>query len=348
MKLTKDIKVENYEILANYKVKTDKSPFIAVLKYIQEKDSLIYADELHNLLKPLPERACKNILERLTNMGYLDKRKDDDDDDSFYFELTELGEKSADEKIFYEERYGVLKISLVHNEFIPQKIVKIEEKFDRQNKFEEGNIRKHKDSNLKNINFDNIIELDTEDYIINKIESQIKILKDETTSLTLSISMDDTDVSVLDYTSTYDFGQSQIIDWILSNQYNNNYLTDHKIVKTRFTPNNLSLTRKTTIKVPKISKTIFNPITLNNIKFSPINKQEAKEWHKKLTISNIKSYIYSDEDFITLANNIAKKFDLYSNSLENSISRTELIKQLHKKEQFYSKMKLETIDYLNY
>ena len=58
-------------------------------------------------------------------------------------------------------------------------------------------------------------------------------------------------------------------------------------------------------------------------------------------------YFLSDEDYNAFENKIANEFQLYKDDLVNTISRQQLI-DVFGKEDFYKKVKLETIDYLNY
>ncbi len=67
MELKKDLKINIYEVIADYKVKTENAPFIAILQFAQEKITPIYPSLLQEeLLAPLSDKACENLLERLT------------------------------------------------------------------------------------------------------------------------------------------------------------------------------------------------------------------------------------------------------------------------------------------
>ena len=147
MKLTKDLNIKIYEVLTGYKVKVTSSPFIAILQFANENGGDIDSDQLYNdFLQPLSQKACENILERLANMGYFKKDNSyieesyendyyEDIEEDINYSLTELGYQSAQKEEFYENRNGILKIYLTDNEFVEQKVVKIEE-INRQDSFE--------------------------------------------------------------------------------------------------------------------------------------------------------------------------------------------------------------------
>ena len=116
--LRKTEQIEIYQVELALKEKTKQSPFIAVLILAQEQGE-INAETLKDYLLPtLPIRACNNLLIRLTQQGYLEKKRQqnfrnniwgnsfyDEEDINDYigsvFTLTELGEQSAVDKSFW-------------------------------------------------------------------------------------------------------------------------------------------------------------------------------------------------------------------------------------------------------
>ncbi len=346
MKLTKTINIETYEVLADYKVKVEKSPFIAILKFAEEQGGQVYEESLYDkLLKPLSKKACANILDRLTNMGYF--KKEFGYEINYY--LTELGWKSAEQEEFYEQRKGVLRIKLVENEFIEQKVVEIEvEELKGENRFEEEDLINVRDTNLNQLISQDIV-LENGRYILDKIEGKCRKGKKGQEQLSFVVNEDNCVVKVLNFRKVFRTNREEIIDEILEQQFREDYLKEQKIIKTEFNPQNSpQLSRNIEISEPKISNTFFNPITISDLKFSPGNLNDAKKWFKALVTERINEYFLSEEEFEVFANKIANEFDLYKKELTGSISRKELVQILTKKEDFYKKAKLETIDYLTF
>lgn len=84
MELKKKIKVNVYEVIADYKVKIENAPFIAILKFAEEQKGMVYPSLLfEELLNPLPEKACENLLDRLHTMGYFNKNVDEEYEDDY-------------------------------------------------------------------------------------------------------------------------------------------------------------------------------------------------------------------------------------------------------------------------
>lgn len=114
--LRKSEQIEIYQVELALKEKTKQSPFIAVLILAQEQGEITAETLKDNLLPTLPIRACNNLLIRLTQQGYLEKKRQQnfrndiwgrsfyDENESDYnnsiFTLTELGEQSAIDKSF--------------------------------------------------------------------------------------------------------------------------------------------------------------------------------------------------------------------------------------------------------
>ena len=177
MKLTKNIKVRVYEVLADYKIKVKKSPFIAILKFANENGGKITSDQLYNdFLQPLSVKACENILDRLAIMGYFDYEYYDDEYYDEHYTLTNLGYEAAKQEEFYEDRNGVLKIFFAENEFIEQKVVKIEE-VNRPDSFEEKdliNINQTELNKLQNANKQVVLESGT--FILENFQEKCRAL----------------------------------------------------------------------------------------------------------------------------------------------------------------------------
>ncbi len=361
MKLTKNIKVNVYEVLADYKVKINYSPFIAILKFAEEKGGTIELNLLYKeLLQPLSEKACENLLDRLSDMGYFERK---DNYPSFNrrgnryrtiifskntYHLTSLGYNAAQKEEFYEDRRGILKIYITDSEFISQKIIKVKELKEDSFRDEDTEIS-NLNGELKSLqNKQNIVSLKNGSFIFDKFESKCRILKPEEKQLAINTDNHNSKITILDYESYIEKNTNQIRAEILSNYYSYNYDKNNNILRVRFNKKDLSLVRNIEIEKPSFQNNIFNPLKIENIKVSPKNLLDSKDWYINLVIENINKYYLSDDEFNSFANKVADKFELYKEDLKESICRQYLIKQLNIKQNFYKKAKLETIDYLNY
>ncbi len=359
MILKKDIKTSVYEVIADYKVKIENAPFIAILKFAEENGGVIYQSLVHEeLLAPLSEKACGNLLERLTSMGYFQKEQSDDfrhlpqyEDEFqqkiFNYKLTELGYESAQKEEFYDQRHGLLKLHVAEeNEFIEQRVVKVEESnrdIDRETEVQKLN------SELKELTKSTvIIKLKKDSFILDKFEEKCKVLKTETHNLTFAPNNQNSIVNILDFENDENYTESDLKNLFLTSEFGKHFIKDRGIVGVRFSSENIVLNRTFNISTPQINQTKFNSIEIPNIKVSPITFEDAKKWHSTLLKVQIKDYFLSDKEFTEFANREARKFELYSDSLTNSISRKEFAEQLNTENDFYAKAKLGTIDFLNY
>ncbi len=362
MKLTKDIKVKAYEVLADYKVKVKKSPFIAILKFANENGGKITSEQLYNdFLQPLSKKACENILERLVNMGYFEKEKSvfsftgrlPENERDFHnqslewnYKLTVLGQHSAEQEEFYEERNGILKIFLADNEFIEQKIVKIEE-VNRPDSFEEKDLRNISKTDLSELQNTKVV-LESGTFIIENFKEKCRVFKSEQKQFILQTRDVDSLIKLMDFTTTISKTSKEVRNEILRNEFGNDFLEIEQLLKVNFNPKNLSLELNKPILKPKINKTTFNRVKLENIKLSPKNKKDAYKWFKALIIQKIYKYFLSETEFKEFTNKIAQEFELFDKELKNSISREDIIQELDNEKDFYKKAKLETINYLHY
>ncbi|MBE7697614.1 hypothetical protein [Tenacibaculum finnmarkense] len=348
MKLTKEITVNKYRVLADYKVKIKKSPFMAVLQlaYEQKQYKELNAKILHeNLLYPLSINACENLLIRMASMGYFKLYDDQENEQHLYYFLTEFGINAIVTKSFYSEKNGVLEIWTTEKNEFTSEIVKIEElPYDGDNKTETKRIDSHLNSLIKP---EEIIKLNTGSYTIDKIESQIKLLKQAEENITIDFNTNNYTIKLVDFISYEKEDKQNIIESILINEFPNNYLPKENILLKEFNNQDISLIRNIKIAAPIFRETYFNSITIPNIKVNPKDLNDAKKWFEALLKQRVNRYFLSDEEFNQFENDIANKFELFDKELTNTISREYLINSFGK-EDFYKKTKLETIDYLNY
>lgn len=344
MELKKNLIVNVYEVIADYKVKIENAPFIAILKFAEENNGYIDSDLLHHeLLKPLSEKACRNLLNRLSTMGYFEETYENE------FYLTDLGYRSAQKEEFYDQRNGLLKLYVAEpNEFIPQRIVKIQEISmgkDADRDADSQRINKE----LRSIeNPGNTINLINKSIILEKFEEKCKVLKVQNEKLLFTAKEVGSTIKVMDFEATNKLNKETLKNELLENDYSYAYDTRNEILNVEFNPNKLNFYRSISINEPTIKRTTFEPATIQNIKVSPSDINEAKKWHSALLKEKINKYFMSDDEFTEYANKIANEFDLYKNELQNTTNRKEFAQKLSSEDDFYKTAKLETIDFLKY
>lgn len=360
MKLKKDLKVNIYEVIADYKVKQKNAPFIAILQFAEENNGTIEPSLLREvLLSPLSEKACENLLERLTKMGYFEKNVDNYDDDyddyddykneeinESNYQLTTLGYVSALNEEFYEPRNGLLKLYVTEgSRFIEQKIVKIEEyTYDP----DRDKLPTNLNNKLTLLQSSTIINLKNDSFILDKFEDKCKILKDKTEQFILNAKENFSILTILDFEKNEDYSEQSIIKELLKNEFAENYLPEELILKIDFNHNKLHLQRDIQINKPLFESAFFKPINIPDVKVNPKTIQGGKAWHSALLKEQINKYFLSDNEFTEFSNKIANKFELYHSQLQNITTRQKFASKLNDKTDFYKKAKLETINDLSY
>lgn len=364
MQLNKELDINIYEVVAEYKVKSNNAPFIAILLLANgyEDQTLLPETLKEELLHPMTLPACKNILDRLCRLGYF--RKDEEDNDNYgygynnEYQLTSFGKSAAKRKEFFENRKGLLRIHIAEeNQFLPKRIVNIEELDDRS-KFNSNEQLSNLNGELKQIihsqeriplkgKGNNISGV----FIMGKFENKCRFLKPERQTLILEVNPSNTKIKILNHEETRDDIQLyNAKKEILKNGFQSDYNAEKDILKIDFNPDKLALRRTISIENPLFSATEFNRISIKNMEVSPKNLKTANQWHKSLVLGKMKNHKYfmSDKEFMDFSNQVANNFSLYSPDLQNTISRQGLINELEEKNDFYLRAKLETINYLNY
>lgn len=347
MKLEKQIEVEVCEVIADYQKQTRNPVYISILNFTIEKAGAILASELHKeLLFPMSEKACENLLDKLTNMGYFNH----DNEDNSNYVLTDKGYNSAENNVFYEPKNALLKLYIgKESKLLTQIIIKLEEfesDTDKESDIEDKDLSEYPIDEIIELN--KTVRLKNAEYILNELATKFKVLNDEKMMLTLNSDAKKTLVSCMDYEVVLNENSNDIKDILLKNKYGNLYNTSTKILKVDFNKDDLQLSKTVSIKEPYLAGEYFNSISLKNIQISPKTKQDACIWFKELLKSRINQYYFSEEEFKEFANSVANEFIEYSNILKNTISITKMKNLLNREIDFYKKSKLETIEYLNY
>lgn len=355
MELTKNIQIKVFEVLAEYKVKENNAPYIAILKFAYENGGIITPKFLREkMLKPMSVKACENLLKRLSKAGYLDIEKNHFEKEEFsehikntQFILNDFGENAAKKEEYFKPKKGVLKVHIIEDiEFADQQIVKIEE-YDYDPDKEHTTVEIN-DELLNYQDVNRTFTLKNGKFILEKFNKQIKVLEKQDVELIVEANIKNSRVKILDYQKNLEMNMDEIKEMILINYFTEAYDTKNKLLKVSFETSNLSLVRDQDIQNPKVSNTFFNPLILKNIDVSPINISEAKQWFFEMVKQHIDRYFFTDKEFSDFANSIAERFLLFSNKLKGSLSVKEMISKLDDFRDFYKKAKLETINYLNY
>lgn len=345
--LKRQEEIEVFQVELSLKVKTKQSPFIAVLILAQELgevDSISLQANLFSTI--LPERACDNLLKRLSQQGYLQEIQHG----SFSsYHLTELGEQCAVDKSLWIGEKGVYNVYVSKFNLIPQRIIrteKVERAEDNRNTSILGTPREI--SQCEN----QIILINKSEVRIEDVEHRCFQLKHAICILEIQARENESTLKLskenqLLYQTNLDFNEFFLQEELLSNNREFEYHSDKKAILTPFNKDSLSLKRKVKIAQPIFNQVQFNPVELENVYFIPKDKKNADLWYWELLYKNIDRYFLDENSFEDFANETAKQIQQFYKI--KPPKRKELIKMFTEKEDaFYQTAKLETIDYLTY
>lgn len=348
--------IEIFQVELSLKVKTKQSPFIAVLILAQEQEEISAQSLQEILLTSLPVRACENLLQRLEQQGYLQKRQRNmfgyrqTYRDAFEnYSLTELGEQSAVDKSFWIGEKGVYNVYVSKSNLIQQRIIrteKVERAEDNRNtniQWTPNEIRQY-EKQILSINKSEVLLEDVEEkcFQMKPANCVLEIHARENEG-TLKISKD----NQLLYQTELDINESVFQEELLvvSNEFE--YHQDSKAILTEFSKDNLSFKRKVKIGKPIFKRVPFNPVELENISHIPNDKKNADLWYWELLYKNTDKYFLDENSFNDFANETAKPIQQFYKI--KTPKRKELIEMFSEREDaFYQTAKLETIDYLSY
>lgn len=365
MNLKKKIKVKTYWVIAEYKVKKEHTPMLAILKAINElmmdKEYINAKMLFEHLLYPLSEQATENLLLRLKDMNYLRKHsylneddnwEDDFEEESKGYILSELGRDAVRNNSYYEQQKGVLKIQITDkNDFVLQEIIKIEPSGKDIKDIKDARVEE-----LPSFIINGLVKpgkkyvLNDGEYILDKIEK--KGIVDDEKDIFLDVKLDKkgSTAKVLNYENHDDSWTEKLVKKeLLRNEFGQNYMPNKNLVKVPFDKFKVMLSRTETIAKPKVGATDFEALKLD-VNVSPRNSEEAEWWYLEALKQEIlnSAYFLSEAEFQQCANDLAKKFILFEEELMGKFSRTTVLEKFGQKDDFYTRAKLETIDYLNY
>lgn len=344
--LTRIENIEVYQVPLTLKIKTKQSPFIAILILALELDEISEDTLKQNLLSALPLRACDNLLKRLEQQGYI-KNKNSGRQASYV--LTDLGKESAINKSFWIGEKGLYKVFVVRTNLFEQRIIKVE-KVDRSDKNEPNEILttpkeiKKYEKHILSINKSEIIIEDIEDkcFKLNSIACDLEITSKEEES-TLKIYHNKQNL----FNYRIEIDEIQLQEELLVTSYDFEYDEEKKVILTPFNKDNISFNRKVKISNPVFKNITFQPIELDAMLHIPSDMNNANLWYYELLFKNINQYFLDETSFSEFAEGLTLPIEKFYNL--NIPNREEMIAHLkYRNDAFYERIKLETIDYLNY
>jgi hypothetical protein len=363
--LRKSEQIEIYQVELALKEKTKQSPFIAVLILAQEQGEITAETLKDNLLPTLPIRACNNLLIRLTQQGYLEKKRQQnfkndiwgrsfyDENESDYnnsiFNLTELGEQSAIDKSFWVGEKGIYNVYVSHSNLLGQQIIKTE-KVDR-NLEDDRNANRQYTPGFVLEHQNQILKINNKEIRIEEIEDKCFQLKPLECSLEIETKKDDALIRIKEkqtlFQSSFEINENELKEELLSNTNEFEYEKNRKVVLSDFNQDNLSFNRKVKLRNPYFQNNHFNSVEIENVAFIPSDIRNAELWLEEIIFKGIDRYFLDEKTFNEFTANKAKPIlEHYSVELP---TREQLKQTIAEKENaFYQTAKLETIDYLNY
>ena len=363
--LRKSEQIEIYQVELALKEKTKQSPFIAVLILAQEQGEITAETLKDNLLPTLPIRACNNLLIRLTQQGYLEKKRQQnfrndiwgrsfyDENESDYnnsiFTLTELGEQSAIDKSFWVGEKGIYNVYVSHSNLLGQQIIKTE-KVDR-NLEDDRNANRQYTPGFVLEHQNQILKINNKEIRIEEIEDKCFQLKPLECSLEIETKEDDALIRIKEkqtlFQSSFEINENELKEELLSNTNEFEYEENRKVVLSDFNQDNLSFNRKVKLRNPYFQNNHFNSVEIENVAFIPSDIRNAELWLDEIIFKGIDRYFLDEKTFNEFTANKAKPIlEHYSVELP---TREQLKQTIAERENaFYQTAKLETIDYLNY
>jgi len=363
--LRKIEQIEIYQVELALKEKIKQSPFIAVLILAQEQGEITVETLKDYLLPTLPVRACNNLLIRLTQQGYLEKKRqqnfrndiwgrsfyyeDESDYNNSIFTLTELGEQSAIDKSFWAGEKGIYNVYVSHSNLLGQEIIKTE-KVDR-NLEDDRNVNRQYTPGFVLEHQNQILNINKTEIRIEEIEDKCFQLKPLECLLEIETKEDDTLIRIKEkqilFQSSFEINENELKEQLLSNTNEFKYDENKKVVLSEFNQDNISFNRKVKLKNPYFQNNQFNSVEIDNVAFIPSDKQNAELWFNEILFKGIDKYFLDEKAFNEFTANKAKPIlEHYSVELP---TRKQLKQTIAERENaFYQTAKLETIDYLNY
>jgi len=362
-------------MLLEIEKKVKDRPYIAILMRADKAGGEITPSMVRSdLLVSLPLKACENLLYRLTDLGYFEeagvKRERNlngqhgQDGQEPVFRLTDKGRESAQTKTFWQPEKGAYMVykskSPLIIRLIGQSIIQI-----TRHRSDKGEQRNTSDVLKKDLNKP-IKVLNQEGY-----EEEIRIIGFE--EKCLSYGQVDTILEIKVYENEAvikikpkenkenaeksedilgkffaPLREEEVRDALLAGKFGDSYDKYKKVVRTPFSPEDLSWIRDVRIQKPIYEGVEFAPVQLEGVRFIPSDEEQARMWVEEWILRNVDEYFWSDEEFQAyLHKKLGIIFEFYPQL--GGVTRKEMIDRLSKRQNsFYSIAKLEAANYLSH
>jgi len=365
-------------MLLEIEKKVKDRPYIAILMRACEAGEEITPSMVRSdLLVSLPLKACENLLYRLTDLGYFEKRERNlngqygQDGQEPVFRITDKGRESAQTKTFWQPEKGAYMVykskSPLITRLIGQSIIQI-----TRHRSDKG---EHKNDKGEQRNTSYVLKQDLNKPIKvlnqDRHEEEIRIIGFEEKCLSygqvetiLEIKVDENEavIKIKPKENKENVGESEkmlgkffaplreeeVRDALLAGKFGDSYDKYKKVVRTPFSPEDLSWIRKVDIQKPIYEGVEFERVQLEGVRFIPSDEEQARMWVEEWLLRNVDEYFWSDEEFQAyLHQKLGIILEFYPQL--GGVTRKEMIDRLSKRQNsFYSIAKLEAANYLSY
>jgi hypothetical protein len=372
--LRKEEQLELYLMLLEIEKKVKDRPYIAILMRACEAGGEITPSMVRSdLLVSLPLKACENLLYRLTDLGYFEKRERNlngqygQDGQEPVFRITDKGRESAQTKTFWQPEKGAYMVykskSPLITDLIGQSIIQI-----TRHRIDEGEQRNTSDVLKQDLNKTiKVLNQEKHEEEICIIGFEEKCLSYGQVDTILEIEVYENEAAIKIKTKENKenkenaeksedilgkfftpLREEEVRDALLAGEFGDSYDKHKKVVRTPFSPENLSWIRDVRIQKPIYEGVEFEPVQLQGVRFIPSDEEQARMWVEEWLLRNVDEYFWSDEEFQAyLHEKLGIIFEFYPQL--GGMTRKEMIDRLSKRQDsFYSIAKLEAANYLSY
>jgi len=370
--LKKEERLELYLMLLEIEKEVKGQPYIAILMRADEAGGGITPSMVkRDLLRSLPLKACENLLYRLTDLGYFEepevKRERNlngqhgQDGQEPVFRLTDKGRESAQTNTFWQPEKGAYMVykskSPLITRLIGQSIIQITR--HRSDKGEQRNtsdvLKQDLNKPIKVLNQEGreekirIIDFEEKCLSCGQVVTILEIKVYENEAL-IKIKPKENAEKSEDILGKFftSLREEEVRDALLAGEFGDSYDKHKKVVRSPFSPENLSWIRDVHIQKPIYEGVEFEPVQLQGVRFIPSDEEQARMWVEEWLLRNVDEYFWSDEEFQAyLHKKLGIILEFYPQL--GGVTRKEMIDRLSKRQNsFYSIAKLEAANYLSY
>jgi hypothetical protein len=353
-------KVEVYQVSMELLVQNKQHPFIAILILAGELHAKGYEHITPNLLKQhllpnLPERACWNLLDRISKEQYFEKIEYLKD----CFKLTNLGKECIESKSVWVGEKGIYNLYFTESPFVNQQIIavtQVESKAAQDSAkaqlIHSNEIKALEGKSIQIKNIDNQYDTyEIKNYYIETIDNKYFQLPDQYWDLQCVAKPNATvELHLVSGRNKYECllatDHQFLRTEMLKHQFNPDYNSHQNCIFTSFDATRLTFLRDVTIQDFHFWGEKFEPSQLFKVQHRPKTIEDAQKWYHEMLKNKISKY-YTDEVFEIESENGKSLFQPYFNL--PLLLRQDLIQTFNNsKDDFYLKAKLETIDFLTY